>query len=60
MSSRIDNWCRREEIAIAGHLPFVPEMVEAMVKGLSIIELDSDSSISRKIKEIWYKIINSN
>jgi MinD superfamily P-loop ATPase len=60
ISSRIDKWCNSEAIAIAGNLPFDPEMVEAMVKGLSIIELDSNSSTSRKIKEIWNKILNKN
>jgi MinD superfamily P-loop ATPase len=60
ISFRIDKWCSSEAIAIAGHLPFDPEMVEAMVKGLSIIELDSNSSTSRKIKEIWNKILNKN
>ena len=60
MSSRIDKWCKKEAITIAGHLPFDPEMVEAMVKGLSITEFNSNSPVSLKINGIWNKILNTN
>ncbi len=60
MSSLIDSWCLVNGIEVTGHLPFDPAMVEAMVRGLSIIELDRSSAISRKIDEIWNKIINNN
>jgi MinD superfamily P-loop ATPase len=60
MSSRIDEWCKSEAITIAGHLPFDPEMVEAMVKGLSITEFNSKSPVSSAINNIWNKILNKN
>lgn len=60
ISARIDSWCFEKGIEVAGHLPFDPAVVEAMVKGLSIIEMDRSSSISRKINEIWTKILNNN
>ena len=58
MSTQIDNWCISNGIEVIGHLPFDPQMVNAMVQGKTIIELDSDSAISTEIKRIWNHIKN--
>ncbi len=42
-----------------GTLPFDPVFVEAMVQGRTIVEFDDKSNISRKIKELWDKIMLS-
>jgi MinD superfamily P-loop ATPase len=60
MSLQIDSWCRTAGINVVGHLPFDPDMVEAMVQGLSITEFDSGSDISKMIKEIWNQILKIN
>lgn len=60
MSLKIDLWCKTAGINVSGHLPFDPQMVEAMVQGLSIIEFDSGSDISKMLKEIWNKILKIN
>jgi len=60
MSLQIDAWCKTAGINVSGHLPFDPDMVEAMVQGLSITEFDGGSEISKMIKEIWNKILKIN
>lgn len=60
MSLQIDSWCKTAGINVSGHLPFDPDMVEAMVQGLSITEFDTGSEISKMIKEIWNKILKIN
>lgn len=58
MAGEIEEWCRENEISIAGKLPFDRCMTEAMVEGKSIIEFNPQLSISKKIKIIWNKIVN--
>ena len=60
MSLQINSWCKTAGINVSGHLPFDPDMVEAMVQGLSITEFDSGSDISKMIKEIWNQILKRN
>jgi MinD superfamily P-loop ATPase len=58
VSARIKEWCKENNITIAGELPFDKNIVEAMVQGKSIIEFNPNIDISEKIKIIWNKIIN--
>jgi MinD superfamily P-loop ATPase len=58
MSNQIKKWCKKNDIAISGQLPFNSNMVEAMVQGKSITEFNKDLDISKKIKKIWNKIQN--
>lgn len=58
MSKKIEEWCTQQGIDLPDHLPFDPAMVEAMVRGLSIIEFDNDLIISKEIRKIWNKILN--
>ena len=58
MSTQIKTWCIENKIAVAGELPFDKNMVEAMVQGKSITEFNPTSNISKKVKQIWKKIIN--
>ena len=57
MSLKIDEWCNNSGLKVTGHLPFEPDVVNAMVKGLSIIELNAESVISRMIAAIWTKYL---
>ncbi len=58
MSTQIEKWCEENYIPVAGKLSFDKNVVEAMLQGKSIIELNPYSNISKKIKVIWNKIIN--
>lgn len=58
MAGEIEEWCRENEISIAGKLPFDMRMTEAMVEGKSIIEFNPQLNISKKIEIIWNKIVN--
>jgi MinD superfamily P-loop ATPase len=57
MSEHIEKWCVENGITKIWHLPFDKQMVEAMVEGKSIIEYNSNLSISKKIGEIWNTIL---
>jgi MinD superfamily P-loop ATPase len=60
MTTEIRNWCSKNSIYIAGILPFDSEVVEAMVQGKSITEYNVNNNISKKIREIWNNILNTN
>ncbi len=59
MSETIIQWCSTEKIKIAGTLPYEPLVLDAMISKMSIIEFDENLPISKKIKEIWYNILNN-
>lgn len=59
MSELIKEWCRRENIKVAGTLPYEPLILNAMIAKMSIIEFDENLPISKKIKEIWNNILNN-
>ena len=56
MTQNIKNWCKQENITIAGELPFDIQIVNAMVNCKSIIEYAKDSEIAREIEKIYHKI----
>jgi MinD superfamily P-loop ATPase len=58
MSEQIKNWCKEYGIEVTGELAFDAQIVEAMVQGKSIIEYNRENSISKKIRDIWNKILN--
>ncbi|MHC1705140.1 MAG: ATP-binding protein [Tenuifilaceae bacterium] len=58
ISHKIDDWCKNHRISIIGHLPFDPNMVEAMVQGKTIIELNPELKISEEIIRIWNQLKN--
>ena len=57
---QIETWCKKNDIIIAGKIPFNEQMVEAMVNGKTIIEFNKNHEISSSIKSIWNKILNYN
>ncbi len=58
MTAKIRKWCKENGIDVNGELVFDAEIVEAMVQGKSIVEYNSENDISKKINEIWTKILN--
>lgn len=59
VSAQIDKWCEERDIPVAAHLPFDPEVVNAMVAGKTIIEYNQGSEISRLIREAYSLISQS-
>lgn len=55
MTQNIKNWCKQENITIAGELPFDIQIVNAMVNCKSIIEYAKDSEIAREIEKFITK-----
>ncbi|MBN2667004.1 MAG: P-loop NTPase [Bacteroidales bacterium] len=58
MSRQIEEWCSRNNVTVAGMLPFDRQITEAMIEAKSIIEFNPESEISKKIKIIWNRIVN--
>jgi MinD superfamily P-loop ATPase len=54
-SINIERWCKKEQIAVIGKIPFNTIVTEAMVQGLPAVEY-TDNSVSREIKKIWKKL----
>ncbi|MDM7934180.1 MAG: hypothetical protein QUS08_02170 [Methanothrix sp.] len=53
-TSRIEELCRSHGATVAARLPFEPGVVEAMVRGVPVVELDLP--ISSFIRELWISI----
>jgi MinD superfamily P-loop ATPase len=55
-STKIEEFCKKENIPIVGKLPYDTDITKAMVKEKSIIEYSKTSEISKKIIDMWKKI----
>ncbi|MBI4634521.1 MAG: 4Fe-4S binding protein [Deltaproteobacteria bacterium] len=55
MTGRIENWCRREGLAVAGKIAFDPIVTRAQIAGVSVIEYSSGSA-ALEIKKVWRRI----
>ncbi len=51
-SAVIEKYCQKEEIAIAGKIPFDRLFVEAMVHGMPVVEY-RNGVLSHRIREVW-------
>ncbi|OYT54651.1 MAG: (4Fe-4S)-binding protein [Candidatus Altiarchaeales archaeon ex4484_2] len=56
-TNEIIDYCRRNNILIAGKIPYSKEFTKAMVEEKTIIEYGSD--VSKAIKEVWDEVNNS-
>jgi len=56
MTNEIENYCRHNEILLAGKIAFNAMMVEAMVNQKTITEYAPDSDLAEELKRIWIKI----
>jgi MinD superfamily P-loop ATPase len=54
-SSKIEDWCRKDNIPIIGKIHFNNIIAEALVKGVPVVEY-SDNTVTKEIKDIWQKI----
>lgn len=53
MTQRIQEWCRKEGIELAGNIAFSEKIVEAMVNCKSIMEWDPDSETGKAVRSIF-------
>jgi len=51
-SEMIEEYCEKEEIPLVGKIPFDRAFVEAMVRGISVMEYN-DGALARKVEEVW-------
>jgi MinD superfamily P-loop ATPase len=58
LSDQIAEWCKSNDISIAGYLPFSDDMVKAMVEGKSIIEYAPRHPISDNLRKIWKTVMD--
>jgi MinD superfamily P-loop ATPase len=54
----IENFAKDEGMSCLGRIPFDPIFTEAMVKGQTIIEYNSESEAGHTVKEIWNVLSN--
>jgi len=55
-SRRIEDYCLEQKVEVAARIPFDNIVTEAMVKGLPVVQYDSDGPVSRQIKLLWQNI----
>lgn len=56
VTKQIERYLKGEQISLLGKIPFSTEMVEALVRGKTIIEYNEESEISQILKTVWEKI----
>ena len=54
----IEYFAKDEGMSCLGRIPFDPIFTEAMVKGQTIIEYNSESKAGHAVKEIWHTLSN--
>ena len=53
MTNQIEAYLNKEKIPVLGKIPFDKAFVEAMIQGKTIVEYDSDSSLSQQLTKFW-------
>ena len=56
ITENIENYCKENNIIMAGRIPFDRIFTDAMIQQQNVIEYDKNSKVSKIIKEIWDKI----
>jgi MinD superfamily P-loop ATPase len=54
-SSKIKDWCQKDNIPIIGKIHFDNIITEALVKGVPVVEY-CDNAVTKEIKDIWQKL----
>lgn len=52
-TNKILNYCKENNIEVAGIIPFDKTVVNALVNGLPVVEYSPNSKVSKVIKDIW-------
>jgi len=56
-TERIVKSCEKNEVEVAGKIPFDPIVTEAMVAGETVVEYSPDCRVSREIKTVWKRVL---
>lgn len=56
-TERIVKSCEKNEVEVAGKIPFDPIVTKAMVAGETVVEHSPDSRVSREIKTVWKRVL---
>ena len=56
VTQRIEEYCRSNNIELVGKIPFDISVIEALVRGLPIVEY-SNNQVTHEIKNLWEKIL---
>lgn len=59
MTSAIEARARDRNLLLLGRLPFDPVFVEAMVGGISIVEMEEESKVAGIVRDMWQRIISA-
>ncbi len=59
ITEKIEIYCKENNIETVGKIPFDKSVVTALVEGMTIIEHDPNSAVSKSIKEIWVEIMDN-
>jgi MinD superfamily P-loop ATPase len=54
-ASAIEGYCEEKGVAIAGSIPYAPEVTMAMLNGLSVVEYPC-AEVTDEVKRIWRKV----
>jgi MinD superfamily P-loop ATPase len=52
----IEEYCQKEDVVLAGKIPFDRVVVDAVVHGVPVVEY-TDGPVSRRIKEVWERVV---
>jgi MinD superfamily P-loop ATPase len=55
---RIEDYCRRQDLDIAGRIPYDNTVTEAMIQGKTVVEYGHNGA-AQHIEKLWGKIYNS-
>ena len=56
MTQKIEEYCQNNNIELVGKIPFDISVIEALVRGLPIVEY-SNNEVTHEIKNLWEKIL---
>jgi len=57
-SEKIVNFCEKNDVKVAGEIPFNPVVTEAMVNGKAVVEYSPESTVSHEIKRLWETLLH--
>jgi len=58
-AEKIVKFCEKNEVEIAGKIPFNPIVTEAMVAGKTVVEHSPESTISQEIETVWKTFLSA-
>ncbi len=60
ISVKIEDYCAKNNISLAGKIPFDKQVIDAIMKCKSIVEHSPESEVSKSMYQIYNKVLNAN